>query len=384
MNANDLILPPQQKRFLLTSAQTVDDPDSDLNAINIWLTSYQHKSPHTSRTFKKEAERFIMWLNAVKGLSHKHLPSVTADDMNQYRDFLSNPRSFSSEILAYYGRTEQPFRGPLSLSSARQAQVILSSMFDALGCIQTRTGDRYVRINPCSLLKGVKQQRTKKQRRYLTRKQWGMVLETIEGLPRETIREKAHYHRTRWVFQLLYRSFLRRFEAASLKMVATNGEPGFEYLEDGWTIYVVGKGIKEDNIPCPQKLMDEFIIYRRSLGLTPLPSNGEEGYAIQSITGEKKGGITAQALYKICEVIFQTTAERVREEFPSDAINLDKATIHWIRHTGISHFLDKDVNPRFVMAQSRHSSLKMMNLYDHKDLKDTRDAFDSAEQGSDS
>ena len=44
----------------------------------------------------------------------------------------------------------------------------------------------------------------------LTEIEWGAVQEVIEGLPQGTEREKKHYHRARWIMQLLYRAFLRR------------------------------------------------------------------------------------------------------------------------------------------------------------------------------
>lgn len=358
-----LELAPTDQADLLVAA-------SDRNAIEIWLASYKTRSAHTSRNFRREAERFLMWLDATKGPSDRLLPAATADDANRYLDFLGAPRPFARELLERYSRAEQPFRGPLARASMRQAIVILHGMFEALRNVPDEAGGSYIRMNPWVLVRDAATgEEDDEIEEALTFEEWDAVQQTIESLPRETARDRAHYARTRWIFQLLYRAFLRREEASSLLM------GGFENGPDGWRIRLLGKGRKIARIVASRKLMSELTAYRLSLGLPPLPAPGEDRPAILSVIGNEKP-ISAQAIYAICTTIFRATADRCGGTNPAAAVRLRSASPHWLRHTGISHAMEMGIGPRYVQAQARHSSLTMTARYDHKERRRWRDQFE--------
>jgi site-specific recombinase XerD len=50
-----------------------------------------------------------------------------------------------------------------------------------------------------------------------------------------------------------------------------------------------------------------------------------------------------------------------------------------MRHTGVSHSMEMGVDPRYVQAQARHSSLNITARYDHKKRQAWRDAFNAAD-----
>lgn len=343
---------------------------TDRNAIETWLASYKTRSAHTSRNFRREAERFLMWLDATKGTSDRLLPAATADDANRYLDFLGAPRPFKAELLVRYNRTEQPFRGPLARASMRQAIVILHGMFEALRNVPDEDGGSYIRMNPWVLVRDAATgEEDDEIEEALTFEEWDAVQQTIEGLPRETARDRAHYARTRWIFQLLYRAFLRREEASVLLMGS------FENGPDGWRIKLLGKGRKIARIVASRKLMAELTVYRQFLGLPPLPAPGEDRPAILAVIGKEKP-ISDQAIYAICTTIFRMTADRLAETDAAAAARLRCATPHWMRHTGISHAMERGVDPRYVQAQARHSSLKVTARYDHKEKRRWRDQLE--------
>src|SRR5450830_693544 len=58
--------------------------NNDLEAVNAWLSRYQEK-PATQRSYRKEAERFLLW--CAQELK-KPLSSVTSPDCQRYREFL--------------------------------------------------------------------------------------------------------------------------------------------------------------------------------------------------------------------------------------------------------------------------------------------------------
>jgi len=345
--------------------------DNDMYAVRIFLDTYKNKSRHTQRSYEKVCQRFLIWLMSTREPSPCMLPAVEVQDINKYLDFLSNPRLFSEAFLKAHGLKNQPFRKPLARESMKHTITVLHKMFSALRELKGPGGQPYCLFKPTTLAhKGISGKKKDDEiEEAMTESEWEAVLATIDDLPRETQRDLKHYHRARWVIQLLYRTFMRREEAAQLTMGS------FEPSPDGWNIRVFGKGNTEIKIVATQKLLEELKVYRESLALPSLPYPGEMRPAILAVTGKEKG-VTAQAIYLLCKEIFQRTAERLKETDPLAAMRLGRASPHWMRHTGISHAMEAGVNPRYVQAQARHSSLNVTARYDHKARKAWRQDID--------
>ena len=344
------------------------DVQDDRQAIQIYLDSYCRRSTHTVRSYAKECWRFHLWLNATKGIHPTLLPTVSVADINQYLEFLGTPRPFSEAFMQKFGWDHQPFRKPLSTESIKHAIAVLHKMFNALRNVRNERDEPYCRFNPVELVQdGIAgSEQVDEIEEALTLEEWEAVQEAIEQLPQETDQERKQYHRARWCMNLLYRSFLRREEAANLVM----GD--FEPSTDGWNLRTIGKGHKKAKIIATTALMEELKTYRTSLGLSPLPSLGETRPAIMAVRGKDKG-ITAQAIYLLCKEIFARAADLVEARNPYSAHRLRQASPHWMRHTGVSHAMDSGVDPRYVQAQARHSSLTITAKYDHKRKKAWRD-----------
>ena len=86
------------------------DVSDDITAIHIFLKSYSRKSAHTVRSYEKECQRFLLWMKATHGPRAAILPMVTVQDINDYLDFLGNPRPFDIDFLQAHGWEHQPFR----------------------------------------------------------------------------------------------------------------------------------------------------------------------------------------------------------------------------------------------------------------------------------
>ena len=83
----------------------------------------------------------------------------------------------------------RPFAGPLSPTSQRQAIVILNGMFSWL------VNAGYLAGNPLSLSRNRQRKAKPRVTRFLDEDLWNEVKLTIESMPRETNREREHYHR---------------------------------------------------------------------------------------------------------------------------------------------------------------------------------------------
>lgn len=361
------------------------DAANDIQAVNVFLDSYKRHSVHTQRAYKKEVAKFMLWLAVMaprRTKQHSVLASVTIDDANSYMDFLVEPSEIAPDVYEKFDFKKSPF-SRLHGSSRQLALSVLSRLYDSLMHYVGPSGSPYCQRNPFHDVHVGAEKLDGFVEKALTPDEWKLVIDAIEQLPQVTPRERDYYHRARWVFQLLYRSFLRRDEASKLLM------SDFFHDGKGWLIRVLGKGSKRANIVATQRLMDELAIYRESLGLPGAPSANEKFPAILPLTGWRPGldtppskPLSNQLVYGLCTEVFRHAAGVARKLAMEDAsleaaaTRLARATPHWMRHTGVSHAMESNVSPRYVQAQARHSSLKVTARYDHKRRDKWRNELD--------
>lgn len=84
---------------------------------------------------------------------------------------------------------------------------MLHRFFDAMREMRGPAGQPYCTYNPVKLIhEGINRSCAAEDvEQALTDSEWLAVLKAIENLPQGSEREK-HYHRARWIMQLLYRS----------------------------------------------------------------------------------------------------------------------------------------------------------------------------------
>lgn len=208
------------------SAQT------DLQAVHAWLAEYVN-SPHTLRSYRKEVERLLVWATRGQG---KPLSSLTREDLMAYEAFLAQPSDdWIDPRLPRRGGGRRLFDGPLSPRSVRHALGILSGLFNYL------VAAGYLAGNPLALRRGRTARTTGELRRaaverYLDQALWQFVLDFVEGMPRDTMRQAQHRERARWVLRLLHGAGLRAAEAAHARACDLAQRRG------KWWLQVIGKG----------------------------------------------------------------------------------------------------------------------------------------------
>jgi integrase/recombinase XerD len=339
---------------------------ADSDAIEAWLAIYELRSAHTVRAFRREAQRWLLWLDATLGPGDGMLARAGAREATAYVQFLAAPREFSAELLARHGWRDQPFRGPLTAASARQAVRILHAMYEAMREMP-ETG---IARNPWRLArKAARPAESDELGKALSASEWQAVLDAVDALPQTSDRDRAHHSRARWVMQLLYRGWLRREEACRLAMGDIQLRP------DGWRMHVTGKGGRSAWLIVSARLLEELVRYRRSLGLPDLPVPGDPRPAIVPVIGEA-GHVSPQLVYLMCKTLFGAAADRLQVSAPQSAARLRVASPHWLRHTGISHGMEAGADPRVVQQHARHASLTMTARYDHKEQRRAREQID--------
>jgi len=133
-------------------------------------------------------------------------------------------------------------------------------------------------------------------------------------------------------------------------------------LEGNWWFRTVGKGNKERQVSVSDDMLAALKRYRESRNLTPLPSPGESTPLVHKARG--RGGITStRQIRGIVQQCFDLAQLKMKEDgFSEEASQLSAATVHWLRHTGISE--DVKHRPReHVRDDAGHGSSAITDRY---------------------
>lgn len=222
--------------------------------------------------------------------------------------------------------------------------------------------EEYAEINPVIQIRQksqfIRKQQSKQPIRRLSELQWDYVIETAEIMTNGNDSNE----RTLFIMSCLYGMYLRISElAASERWVPQMNH--FHQDHDGnWWFKTVGKGNKERDISVSNAMLKALKRYRKKLKLSPLPSPREATPLISKNHGE--GPITStRHIRRIVQQCFDFTINRMMEDtFIEEAEQLKAATVHWLRHTGISD--DVKIRPReHVRDDAGHSSGAITDRY---------------------
>ncbi len=332
--------------------------NDDVAAIGLWLAEY-HDSPHTFRSYRKEAERLLLWATQIRG---KPVSSLTREDVIAYEAFLAQPpATWCDAGLARRGEHRRLLVGPLAERSRRQALGILAGLFNYL----VRAG--YLAGSPFVLQRQRARRGTRRTiERYLDRAIWEEVLRVVDDWPQDSMRERQRYERARWVLRFLYETALRAAEAAAAN------ENDFQPIRGRWWLHTVGKGGVEGTVPLSDGLMDDFARYRRFHGLPALPSGDSNIPAILGIAG-RSSPLTPTAVYQIVKDTFRRVAETLQQQDEVKATRVRRASTHWLRHTAATHQAEDGTPIHHIQQNLRHSSIGTTSIYVHAE-EDARHA----------
>ena len=223
--------------------------------------------------------------------------------------------------------------------------------------------ENFVSANPVSQLrqksKYLRKHQSQGKIRRLSPLQWDYVIETAELLAKD---DPQVHERTLFVLTALFGMYLRISELVE----TPRWQPQMGHFqmdqEENWWFITVGKGNKEREVSVSDAMLEALKRYRLSRGLPPLPAPGESTPLIHKTRG--KGGITStRQIRGIVQHCFTRTAAKMKEEgFSEEADRLETATVHWLRHTGISE--DVKIRPReHVRDDAGHGSSAITDRY---------------------
>jgi len=373
---------------------------TDWEAIRNWLKDTAG-SPETKRSYRKEIERLLLWCSCV---ALKPLSDLTRADYEAYAQFLANPTPREAwcgptvarhlprkRMMAMSGKTKytpeqrraldlqlvaddrdplpnplwRPFVSGLSEAGIRRALLILRGLNDYL----VRAG--FLDGNPLAIAplgsQGSMGQRSEghalqhgdPRRRALTTEEWGALRQACEQMLQETTEQKAEYERATFVLEALYALGARIGELASHAMGSI-----VQWSDGSWRWLVTGKGGKDAWVPVNARLLGALSRYRTHLGLSPLPTPKDVTPFFLNLAGTKP--VTVRHVYNIIKDLCAAAATLIEPTSPASAEKLRRASPHWIRHTFVTHLVDRTDDLDVVRRLARHDDLKTTQTYRDK------------------
>jgi len=362
---------------------------NDIKAALRFLKSY-NGSQGTFNSYRREIERLIHWCILV---ANKSLKQLKRDDIEDFIIFCQKPpkswigktkpsrfivkddirvpnsawRPFVvsiSKIERRNGTNLDPKQFEFTHGSLRELFAILSSFYNYL--IQ----EEYAAMNPVAIIrqksKFIRRTQGQPKIRRLSELQWQYVIKTAEDLAKQN----ADVHeRTLFIMSALYSMYLRISELAA----SNRWSPAMNHFyRDGdghWWFTTVGKGNKERQIAVSDAMLKALKKWRSHLNLPLLPSPADTSPLLPKTKGN--GAIkSTNTIRNIVQYCFDRTIEQLNKDgFNEESETLNEATVHWLRHTGISD--DVKIRPReHVRDDAGHSSSATTDKYIDIELRE--------------
>lgn len=361
----------------------------DYQYILNFLYSYRG-SIDTFNSYRRELERLIQWSWLI---AKKSILSLKRSDIEEFIEFCQKPpqswigtktvsRFIEKQGLRLPNKEWRPFivritkklfkdgerpdkvNFELSQEGIKQIFAILGSFFNYL--IQEEATE----INPVLQIrqksKYIRKHQQPHQIRRLSDAQWQAVINTAKVLAEE---DPAQHERTLFITHALYSMYLRISELAASTRWTPMMRHFFRDASGDWWFKTVGKGNKMRQIAVSPTMLSALKRWREFLNLTGLPSPDEQVVLIPKYRG--KGAIeSTRAIRNIMQYCFDKAIESLRNEnLIEESELLRSATVHWLRHTGISD--DVKIRPReHVRDDAGHSSSAITDKYIDVELRE--------------
>ncbi len=356
-----------------------------------FLKQYKNNKA-TFESYRREVERLIQWSWLV---NKKSILQLKREDIENYIAFCLNPpkswigikrvarfidrggirtanlkwRPFVATVTKQnFKHGEKPDKNKYQLSqkAIREIFAVLSSFYNYLLL------NEKISINPISLIRQKSKYLQKRQQQSpvmrLTEKQWLSCLETVKQL---AVEKPEKHERTLFIMSALYLLYLRISELVANERWVPMMKHFYQDTNGSWWFKIVGKGNKMREIAVSDDMLTALKRYREQMSLTPLPSSNEKTFLLSKEKG--KGAMTdSRHIRRLVQYCFDKAIDNLRKDnFLSEADALESATVHWLRHTGISDDINKRERPiAHVRDDAGHSSSSITDRYNDIELKE--------------
>ncbi len=348
-----------------------------------FLYSYRGSSD-TFGAYRRDLERFVQWSWFVREqtfLKHKR------QDIEAFIEFCIKPykrwiglkkvaRFKNKDGLRMPNKEWRPFEAHVSKLDRRTgtmpnkddyqlSQQTLKAMFGILSSFyQFLLQDEIAEVNPVALIrqksKFLRKEATTPTIRRLSDKQWQTVIKIAKR------KAKINHKSERDVFILscLYGMYLRISELVSNERWSPTMSDFQKDEKGNWWFKTVSKGNKARQIAVSPAMLEAIKFYRVAyLNLPPYPLPNEKTPLISHLKNLNKPITSERPIRRLVQACFDYAADELERKGESqESMQLRSATVHWLRHTGISD--DVKLRPReHVRDDAGHSSGAITDRY---------------------
>ena len=360
---------------------------SDLEHALAFLRAYQG-SQGTFNAYRRDVERLLHWCALIVD---KSLAALKREDITAFITFCQKPppqwigcKKLARFIEQHGVRVAHPQWRPfvvtvskldhrrgiqpdleqfsLGQGSVKELFAILSSFYQYL------LQEEYVTANPVALIRQksrfIRRTQSRPKIRRLSSLQWQYVIETVAE---QAVQDPNKHERTLFIFSALYALYLRISELTATERWTPRMNDFFRDQDELWWFNTVGKGNKERQIAVSDAMLCALKRWRGHLGLSPLPSPADHSPLLPRTRGV--GPIkSSNHIRRIVQQGFDAAIQALhRDGLGEEADTLQEATVHWLRHTGISD--DVKIRPReHVRDDAGHSSGAVTDQYINVEL----------------
>jgi len=347
-------------------------------------------SMDTFNAYRRDIERLLHWCWHIAG---KTLQQLKREDIEQFLLFCQKPpaawigTSKTARFKLVNGEREanpkwRPFLVTIAKSARKKGHEPDKSAYSASNTaikeimavsssfFQYLLIEEYVLSNPIALIRQksrfVQKRQDHTKVRRLSNEQWNAILDTVTAMAEE---HPQKHERTLFIISALYGMYLRISElAASDRWTPTMND--FHKDHDGlWWFTTVGKGNKERQIAVSDNMLAALKRWRKYRGLSALPTAADDTPLIPLHRGHGAIGNSTHIRHMLQECFDLTVASLIEHGKKEQAEDIMDATVHWLRHTGISD--DVKTRPReHVRDDAGHSSGAITDRYIDVGLKE--------------
>ncbi|ANO35644.1 hypothetical protein A6E01_20755 (plasmid) [Vibrio breoganii] len=359
------------------------------------------------RAIRKELNLLFNWSWRVKGVCVSQLNRVS---MREFVDFCAEPplelisrspiasfkfnnmtgefdphdkwRPFSAKDPAQYVREESTIKSQLSLLSS-----YYTFLSDMEFCYRNPAATLLKRMN----VNNTRVANSEEAEKSLTIAQWECVwnyaVELSESPPEGD--DLAQNNRARFLLAMLYHLYPRISEVTA-RPGHTPRMNNFKIIRGHWFYKIPrSKGGKTRSVACPHELVVELKRYRKTLGLSSLPTPEDESPLLVRVRpashGREAGILNAQigtrVATEIVKDVFKHASLGLIESDPYAARELADLSPHALRHTGIQREIENGTPLSVVMANTGHSDLSSLSHYSKANV-DAQIRFSASHEGS--
>lgn len=349
-----------------------------------FLKSYRGSSG-TFNSYRSEVEHLLQYSALI---AQKPLKEFKREDIDSFIEFSKNPpkhwigthkppRFIDKEYKREPNKDWRPYLVTISKTANRKGDkpdiknfelkqgalkqifAILSSFFNYL------LQEDYVSINPVALIrqksKFIRKIQEKPKIRRLSELQWDYVI--TKARENADNHKNKYYERSLFMMSCLYLMYLRISELSASSRWQPKMSDFFKDNEGNWWFLTVGKGNKQRQIAVSDSMLEALKRWRKFLNLSPnLPTVSDSYPLFPKTLG--KGAITSTTyIRKVIQECFDNAIISLKNDgFEHESEELIDATVHWLRHTGISDDV-KNRPKEHVRDDAGHSSSAITDRY---------------------